>query len=218
MQRIASDAIGGFNAFLKEQKDLPDKANFTLALFNHEYELVYNGIDIKEVPELDDKTYTTRGTTALLDAVGRTIDDVKKRLDKTCPTCGHGEKSDRKVLVGILTDGLENASQDYSKKRINELIDSQSKGEWEFIFLAANQDAIKEGGSLGVAALNNMNYTFDSDGIRKGMRAMKCASTMYRSVGHVENFQQKAEDEGSTDKSLSDMVKTINTQKEDGKE
>ncbi|MHA2280200.1 MAG: vWA domain-containing protein [Promethearchaeota archaeon] len=217
MSRIASDAIGGFNAFLKEQKDLPDKANFTLVLFDHEYNLVYNGVDIKEVEELDDKTYTPRGTTALLDAIGRTVDDVKARLDKSCPTCGCGEKNSSKVLVGILTDGLENASRDYSKTKINELIEAGKKNEWEFIFLAANQDAIKEGGGLGVSVYNNMNYTFDSQGIRKGMRAMKCASTSYRTLGHVGNFKQDADEEDKVE-DLIDQVKTINAQKDDKKE
>ena len=216
MANIASDAIGGFNAFLKEQKQLPDKANFTLVLFDHEYNLVYNGVDIKEVEELDDKTYTPRGTTALLDAIGRTVDDVSSRLDKSCPTCGHGEKVDRKVLVGILTDGFENASRDYSKKRINELIETNRKGEWEFIFLAANQDAIKEGGRLGVAAMNTMSYDFNSAGIKKSLRGMTAASTMYRSLGKVGNFQEQAE--GKVDDNLKLDIQKIVNQKDDGKE
>jgi len=168
-----------------------------------------------KIEELDDKTYTPRGTTALLDAVGRTIDDVKSRLNKTCPTCGHGEKVDCKVLVGILTDGLENASKDYSKTKINEMIEGMKKDEWEFVFLAANQDAIKEGTGLGVSTFNNMNYTFDSAGVRKGMRAMKCASTSYRTLGHVGDFKQDAEKEDKATEDLLDKVKTINAQKDE---
>jgi uncharacterized protein YegL len=218
MDRISSDAIGGFNAFVKEQKKLPDKANFTLVLFNHKYNLVYNGIDIKEVEELDDKTYTPSGTTALLDAVGRTIDDVKGRLDKTCPTCGHGEKVNCKVLVGILTDGLENASKDYSKTKINKMIEGMKKDEWEFVFLAANQDAIREGTGIGVSTSNSMNYTFDSAGIKKGMRAMKYASTSYRTLGHVGDFKRGADDKDK-EVDLLDQIKTIAAaQKDDKKE
>ena len=83
-----------------------------------------------------------------------------------------------------------------------------------FLYLAANQDAIKEGTGLGVSAFNNMNYTFDSAGVRKGLRAMKCVSTSYRTSGHIGNFKQQAEDEDKKE-DTTDKVNTINAQKDD---
>jgi uncharacterized protein YegL len=104
MGTMAKEAIGGFNAFLEEQKKLPGEAKLTLALFDHQYSLVCNGKDIKDVEPLDDKTYVPRGTTALLDAIGRTIDDVGSRLSATTEA-----ERPSKILVAILTDGQENA-------------------------------------------------------------------------------------------------------------
>lgn len=181
MGSMAEEAIGGFNAFLEEQQGLPDKANLSLVLFDHEYNLVFSGKDIKKVEPLCNKTYVPRGTTALLDAVGRTIDEISGRLNKACPTCGHGEKHGGKVLVAVLTDGLENASKDYTKDKINELISKHEKDHsWEFIFLAANQDAIKEGGSLGVMASKAMTYDFTNDGFKRGFQTISASTSLYR--------------------------------------
>src|SRR5689334_1631785 len=108
MDSMKKEAIGGFNAFLEEQKKLPGEAKLTVALFDHEYILLCNGKSIKEVEPLNEKTYEPRGTTALMDAIGRTLDDVGKRINSVshdCAACG-GTKKTTKVLVAVLTDGL----------------------------------------------------------------------------------------------------------------
>src|SRR3990167_9926770 len=129
MGSMCDEAIGGFNAFLEEQKKLPGEAKLTLCLFDHEYQLIHNGKDIKTVEPLSKDTYTPRGTTALLDAVGRTLDDVGKRITDThtCNACGTTGKKPTKVLIAVLTDGLENASRDYKKTKINEMIEHHKK-------------------------------------------------------------------------------------------
>ncbi|KKL93493.1 hypothetical protein LCGC14_1874140 [marine sediment metagenome] len=136
MFSMQEEAISGFNSFLKEQQSLPDDANLTLVLFDNNYDLIYNGKNIKGVEPLNSKTYTLGGTTALLDAVGRTINDVNKRLTTkvACGSCGHEvQKPKGKVLVAVLTDGLENASSDFKKAQINEMIDKQKKEfDWQF--------------------------------------------------------------------------------------
>jgi len=162
MASIKNDAIGGFNSFLEEQKKVPGEANLTLVLFDHEYNLFYNGVKLQNAKPLDNSTYVPRGTTALLDAVGRTIDDVGVRLD-SLPE----EDRPEKVIVGILTDGFENASKDYTNTRISEMIDLQQKTyNWEFLYLGANQDAFSVAQSLNIKGINTSNFVANSIGTR----------------------------------------------------
>ncbi len=168
MDAIASDAIGGFNAFLSDQKKQPGEAAFTLALFNDGYELVHDNVDIQNVADLNENTYRPGGTTALLDAVGRTIDAVGVRLAQTPEAQRPG-----KVIVAILTDGLENASSDYSSSRIAEMIKHQQDAySWEFIFLAANQDALATAGSMNINAKDAVSFDATGKGVRNANMRM----------------------------------------------
>jgi len=117
MDAIKSDAIRGFNAFLAEQKKIDRAANVTFVLFDDQYQLIHDGMDIHEVEDLTEETYRPSGTTALLDAIGRTVDRVGERLDAMVET----EKPEN-IIVFILTDGMENASSDYSRDKIREMI------------------------------------------------------------------------------------------------
>jgi hypothetical protein len=162
MQSIASDAIGGFNAFLEQQKAFPGEAHFTLVLFDHEYDIVHRSADIQSVTPLDATTYIPRGTTALLDAVGRTIDDLGARLAQMPEAERPG-----KVIFAILTDGMENASRDYTLDRVSKMIEHQrAKYGWEFIFLAANQDAIATAGRMSIQAQDAINFDATGQGVR----------------------------------------------------
>lgn len=168
MQSISSDAIGGFNSFLESQLAVPGEARLTLVLFDHEYMVLYNGIDLPRVRPLDRTTYVPRGTTALLDAVGRTIDDLGARLARTPEP-----ERPAKVIVAILTDGLENASRDYSYTRVAEMIRHQQEiYSWEFIFLAANQDAIAAAGKLSIAAKDAYHFAATGEGVREAYAAL----------------------------------------------
>lgn len=162
MQSLASDAIGGFNAFLDSQKQVEGRANFTLVLFDHEYLVIHKSTDIQQVPELDAKTYVPRGQTAMLDAVGRTIDDLGARLAAM-------PEADRpaKIIVAIFTDGLENASKDYTSTRVAQMIKhQQEKYSWEFLFLAANQDAVASAAKLAIPAARAINVEASGAGVR----------------------------------------------------
>jgi len=162
MQAIRSDAIGGFNAFLAAQQGDPVPARLTLVLFDHEYLVPYQNEAIEDVSPLDETTYVPRGTTALLDAIGRTIDDADARLDAS----PEAERSG-KVIVSILTDGLENASRDYTRDRAASMIKQhQEERGWEFIFLAANQDAIQEGASLSIGRQDVRAFAASGLGVR----------------------------------------------------
>lgn len=162
MEAIRSDAIGGFNRFFEEQKKLPGDARLTLVLFNHDYSLVADGAPLSGFRPLDDETYVPSGTTALLDAVGRTLDHLRARIDGLAPA----ERPDT-VIVSILTDGMENASRDYTYGRIARMIgECRKKRGWEFVFLAANQDAFATGSALAIARENTVPFAATPGGIR----------------------------------------------------
>ena len=122
MGHLTEAAIASFNQFLKEQQEEPGEATFTLVLFDDEYLLHADAVPIREVVELDTASYVPRASTALLDAIGRTIDNTGKRLAAM-------KEQDRpgKVVVAIFTDGLENASTDYTEKDISKMIKHQQE-------------------------------------------------------------------------------------------
>ena len=122
MQRMAEEAIGGFNAFLKEQQKEEGKARLSLVLFDHEYTPIVENSPIDQVDPIDEETYEPRGMTALLDAMGRTIDDLGKQL-AAMPE----EERPGTVIVVTLTDGLENASKDYTREKVAERIKQKTQ-------------------------------------------------------------------------------------------
>ena len=148
MHSIKSDAIGGFNTFLEEQKKLPSEATLSLVLFDNEYILVHDCQPLPEVVSLNETSYQPRGSTALLDAIGKTIDDVGARLAKTPEP-----ERPSKIIVAILTDGLENASRKYSHEKVASMIKHQQEAyKWEFFFLGANMDAVNVASSMNIDA------------------------------------------------------------------
>lgn len=168
MQTLVSDAIGGFNSFLSSQQQLEGRANFTLVLFDHEYLVVHKSVDIGQVPPLDARTYVPRGQTALLDAVGRTIDDVGAHLAKLPEA-----QRPAKVIIAIFTDGLENASRVYTTERLAESIKHQQDVyKWEFLFLAANQDAIATAKTMAIPAAQAMTFAFSPTGVRESQEKL----------------------------------------------
>jgi uncharacterized protein YegL len=164
MGGLENDTIGGFNSFVKKQSQM-GQTSLTTVLFDDKYEILHNGIDAKNVTLTDDE-YFTRGCTALLDAVGKTINDVGNRLNETPE-----ENRPCKVIFVITTDGLENASREFSYKEVKRLITHQSeKYNWEFIFMGANIDVAEEGDKLGICADRSFAYAASS----KGINAMFC--------------------------------------------
>lgn len=177
MESIRSDAVGGFNAFLEAQRNVPGTATVTLVLFDDKYEVVHESVDLKAVENLTDKTFVPRGSTALLDAIGRTINDVGARLAKMAE-----DQRPEKVMVCIVTDGQENASREFANSKIKEMIDHQrDKYKWEFSFLAANQDAFATAGSIGIAKQFTSNFAATADGTKGALRTMSAYATSYRS-------------------------------------
>ncbi len=176
MSDIRDETITGFNTFLSEQQKVPGEATMTLAQFDHEYEMVYEARQLKDTPALNVDTYVPRGYTALLDAIGRTINLTGNRLA--------GMQEDQrpdKVIFVILTDGLENYSKEFSKGKINEMIEQQRETyKWEFVFLGANQDAIAVAGDMGIAAANAMTYAANAVGTRNLYGSLSSNVASYR--------------------------------------
>lgn len=179
MEAIRSDAIGGFNAFLADQKKDEDELRLTLVLFNHEIDTIHARVPVAEVPPLDEATYVPAGTTALLDAVGRTVDELGERLAATPEAERPGQ-----VVVAILTDGLENASRDYTPAQIRDRIrHQQADYGWEFLFLAAGQDAVVEGGNLDIPAGNAIAFEASPAGIREASSRLSDETTRRKRRG-----------------------------------
>ena len=151
MQSIKSDTEGGFDAFIDGQRQNPGRCDVTLAQFDNEYEEVYIAKPIAEVPPL---SMDPRGTTALLDGIGRLIITTGKRLAALPEAERPGA-----VIVVILTDGQENASKEFDIATIKKMITEQTNTySWSFVYLGANQDAIDVAAGLGVAKGDAITY------------------------------------------------------------
>lgn len=178
MTGTRDDTIGGVNRFIADQKSAPGQATLTLGLFDHEYHLVHDATNIKDARPLTRNTYQPRGTTALLDAIGRTIDRTGEHLQGL-------EESDRpeKVLFVIVTDGQENASQNFTIEKINKKIEHQrAVYKWEFVFLGANQDAITSASKIGISAGSTMTYAANSFGTASAFASTSSNATVFRAA------------------------------------
>lgn len=189
MGSMAADAIEGFNFFLHEQQHAQGHARLTLVLFDDEYLVPVQSLPVDEVIPLDHTTYVPRNSTALLDAIGRTIDDLGARLASLPEPARPG-----KVIVTILTDGLENASIHETWRTVSQRIRHQTeKYAWEFLFLGANQDAIATAAQLHIAAANSATYQADGIGHRSSTASIsrKTSALRARAAG-VANAEEES--------------------------
>lgn len=176
MAGLESDTIGGYNALLQKQQTEPGEAVVTTVLFNDEYQLLHDRINIKGIRPITEQEYFVGGTTALLDAIGRTIHKISSAQEHTSPEYRAG-----KVLFVIITDGMENSSREYSYDKIKQMIEKQTDQHgWEFIFLGANIDAIAAAAGLGISADRAANYHADSQGTQLNYEAVSCAVSELR--------------------------------------
>ncbi|WP_226537059.1 vWA domain-containing protein [Fictibacillus halophilus] len=175
MSGLEKDTIGGFNSFIERQCQLEGDTLLTTVLFDDQYEVLWNGKDARKV-RLTSKEYFVRGTTALLDAAGKSILDVGHRLAKTPEKQRPGS-----VIFVITTDGMENASREFSYEKVKELIKhQQEKYSWEFIFMGANIDAEEEAESLGISKENAFDFEASEVGVEKMYNVMCEAVTFKR--------------------------------------
>lgn len=185
MSHLASDTIGSFNGFIADQKNVPGDAVFTLCTFNSNHEMVYDFVPLNNVPNLTAANYSPSGGTALLDAIGITIDSVGAKL-AAMPE----EERPSKVIFIIITDGEENSSRLFNKEQVKAKVELQRNTySWEFVFMGANIDAISAGTSLGVSATNSMNYSATRGGTRKIYQNTSDSLKSFRTSSKpIENF------------------------------
>lgn len=162
MYGLEKDTIGGFNSMLLKQKKEDGEAFVTTVLFDNEYQILHDRLPVKEVPEMTDNEYKPRGSTALIDAIGRTIRHIvnihKYQRKEDVPA---------NTIFVIITDGMENASHIYSSEKVKSMIEHEKeKYGWEFIFLGANIDAIETARHFGISGDRAVNYNCDSKGTR----------------------------------------------------
>ena len=159
MHGFEKDTIGGFNSIIEEHKRDGINSKITAVLFDDKYEVLFERKPVNEVKPLTEKEYYARGMTALIDAVGKTITTLDRKVDND-------------VLFVIITDGYENASKEYTKSQVKNLIKNYK---WEFLYLGADVDSFSEASSIGIKKDNTANYCKSEVGFE----------TAYRSVGAV---------------------------------
>lgn len=178
MSPIADDMVGGFNQFLKKQRETEGEARVTLAQFDSEdpFEVLIDGVDLEEVADLDPAAYQPRATTPLYDAVGRMI----VRIDTEIADRAENSLPEEDQLVLIITDGMENASTDFTRTTVFEMVSKRGGQGWTFAFLGADQDVYAEGGKVGIARGNLVLWDKSEGGMEKLWRDAGFSTRGYR--------------------------------------
>ncbi|KKM11590.1 von Willebrand factor type A [Clostridiales bacterium PH28_bin88] len=176
MSGLESDTIGGYNSLLEKQKKEDGECVISTVLFDDKYELLHDRINLKGIVPITEREYFVRGSTALLDAVGRTIDKIGNAQKHTAE-----EERAEKVMFVITTDGMENSSREYGYDKVRQMIERQKdKYGWEFIFLGANIDAVETAARFGISADRAANYHADSEGTQLNYKVVSDAVSGFR--------------------------------------
>jgi len=188
MSGLEDDTIGGFNAMIAKQQKEAGQAIVTTVLFDDKYELLHDRINITGIKPITDKEYYIGGSTALLDAVGKTI----RKIGNAQKYISEDQRAGKVVFV-ITTDGMENASREYSYEKIKNMIEHQkSIYDWEFIFLGANIDAISTAEKFGIHADRAANYHADSQGMSLNYSVVSSAVSELRACNSLDgNWKEK---------------------------
>ena len=189
MSGLEDDTIGGFNSILKKQREEDGDANVTTILFDDEIEMLHKRVNIKEIKNITSNDYYVRGCTALLDAIGYSINfmiNVAKSKN---------EEKAKNFLFIITTDGHENASREYSYEKIKKMITYQKeKYNWKFLFLGANIDAISTAKNFGISKEFASNYVSDEVGTKLTYEVMNDAISGCRKCGTIDtNWKNRVE-------------------------
>lgn len=194
MANVKGEVINSFNVFVEEQSKLPGEARLTLVQFDSAdpHEVIFERRPLADVPLLNGDVYQPRSMTPLYDAMGWTIDHLGEQLqgdaDDQRPEC---------VIFAVLTDGLENASREHSKASVFSKVEhQQSVYGWKFVYLGANQDAMKEAQGLGIkhdpVAANVVNFVADFDGTKQAFQSISHSVGHYRSQSRDGEWQSKS--------------------------
>ena len=187
MAGLEADTIGGYNAMLKKQQKASGEAIVTTVLFDHQYELLHDRINVKGISLLTEKDYEVGGTTALLDAIGFTIQKIVNVQRRT-----RMEEQAEKVLFVITTDGMENASREFTAEKIRKMVHHQKEHYgWGFLFLGANIDAISTAAQFGIDEDFAVDYHADDVGTQLNYEAVNEAVSSLRSGKKIDRNWKK---------------------------
>ena len=174
MEGLEADTMGGFNSTLSKQKKEGEGVIWSTVLFDDRYEVIHDRLPIEKIPPLTENEYYVRGCTALLDAIGRAVTNVKDLQKRS-------EAVPEKTLFVITTDGMENASREFTYEQVKKLIKTQTAKGWEFLFLGAKMDAVGVAGRMGIRPEMSATYINDGEGIQKNYAAVgKVMKCLYR--------------------------------------
>lgn len=181
MSGLENDTIGGFNSMLEQQKKVGGQCIITTVLFDNRYELLHDRMDLRAIRPITRREYSVGGSTALLDAMGKTIHKIATAQKNTAE-----DYRAEKVMFVIITDGEENASRYYSSAQVKDMIRRQKERYgWEFIFLGANIDAVETAGRFGINADRAVDYVADSKGTQLNYRMMSESVAAFRQCGVI---------------------------------
>ena len=184
MAGFEADTIGGFNSLIEKQKEEPGEAYVTTVLFDDKYELLHDHVNIKDVPALTIKEYRPRGMTALLDAVGRTINSIGERLANTPE-----DERPSQVMIMITTDGYENASKEFKLDQVRQMIQhQQEKYSWLFMFLGADMNAVNEAKKIGIDTAYAKTYTKSTVGVSSVYESVSASMSIGRSMATLDSL------------------------------
>jgi uncharacterized protein YegL len=188
MRGLEADTVGGFNSLIDKQKQASGEALVSLVLFDDQFEVVHHRRLIASLEPLTKETYYVRGSTALVDAIGRGIEKIKhvhRQLGK--------DNTPEKTMFIITTDGQENASKQFDSPQLRKLIsEQQEKFGWEFLFLGANINAFETAVDLGIQRNRAANFEASEEGIKKKFYAVN--ETIRRFRDHDERFMDSLKD------------------------
>ena len=188
MGGLEADTIGGFNSMIERQKKEEGECLVSVVLFDHYIDVLYDRIPLADMPVMTEKEYFTRGSTALLDALGGAIHHIGN-VHK------YAREEDRpaKTVFVITTDGMENSSIHYKARKVKEMVKhEQEKYGWEFLFLGANIDAIEVANAYGLKKGRAVRYHNDKEGIGLNYSVLSETIATFREKGFVEeNWEEK---------------------------
>lgn len=192
MHGLEDDTIGGFNSMISKQKDMEGTCLVSCVLFDNGSEVVFDRTDISNIPEMTRKDYVPGGCTALIDALGGAI----KHISNIHKYIREEDVPEHTVFV-IVTDGMENASRKYTSDKVKKMVKKAEKErKWEFIYLAANIDAVKTGAVMGINEDRAVNYKASSKGTRNLYAAVGCALDSIRcSKGYDKTYFEQLEED-----------------------
>lgn len=190
MGGLEQDTIGGFNSMIEKQKKEAGSCFVTTVLFDSEVETLHDRVKLEKVAKMTDKDYFVRGCTALLDAIGMTIQHIAGIHKYARP-----EDVPAHTIFVITTDGMENSSHEYTVEKVKQMIEEKKEKGWEFLFLGANIDAVSTAKSFGIAEENAVNYHCDAVGTALNYECLSDAIGSVRKSGKMKSSWRRAIDE-----------------------